>query len=304
MNNAIETEGLTKRFKRLLAVNKLTLNVPEGSIFAFLGPNGAGKTTTIKLLMNIIEPSRGKAKVLGKDSSKLGPREFCRIGYVSENQKMPEWMTVKELLEYCKPMYPTWDDSFCEKLRKQFDIPLKQKISHFSRGMKMKTALLSSLAYRPKLLVLDEPFGGLDPLARDEFICGILELSESEDWTVFISSHDINEVERLADWVGIIDRGTLRITEKMEILQSHFRKIEVITQSLPQTMPNLPDSWWMPEHDTRTVRFIDSNYNASATEKQIHTLFPNCENIIPNGMSLREIFVVFAKKFKLSEKEG
>ncbi len=201
MNSVITTQNLTRRYGEVAAVSGLTLTVPEGSIYAFLGANGAGKTTTIKTLMNILTPSSGSARVLGVNSTLLGPKEFAQIGYVSENQRLPEWMTVEQLINFCRPMYPTWDPAFCTKLLEEFDLPLDRKLKHLSRGMKMKAALLTSLAYRPRLLVLDEPFSGLDPLVRDEVIRGMLELTEQENWTVLISSHDIDEVERLADWV-------------------------------------------------------------------------------------------------------
>ena len=240
MNHVIETNGLSRSFGKTEAIKNLTLRVPQGSIFAFLGPNGAGKTTTIKAIMNILEPSEGSATVLGVDSKKLGPQQFSQIGYVSENQQLPEWMRIGQFLEYCKPMYPSWDDAFCEKLLKQFNLPLDQKIKNMSRGMKVKAALLSSLAYRPRLLVLDEPFSGLDPLVRDEFIRGVLELTEEENWTVFVSSHDIDEVERLADWVGILNRGRLEFAEAISSLQARFRRMEVVVSGdvqLPQSMP-------------------------------------------------------------------
>ena len=163
--------------------------------------------------MNILEPSAGTATVLGVDSRRLGPAQFQQIGYVSENQELPGWMTIRELLDYCAPFYPTWDAAFAEDLRRRLDLPLNRKIKAFSRGMRMKAALLSSLAYRPKLLVLDEPFAGLDALVRDEFIQGILELAEEAKWSVFISSHDIDEVERLADWIGVINEGRLYLSE-------------------------------------------------------------------------------------------
>ncbi len=152
--------------------------------------------------MNLLEPTSGEARVLGVDSRKLGPRERERIGYVSENQKLPEWMTVRQLLDYCRPFYPTWDRDLEASLLKQFELPPERRIRELSRGMMMKAALLTSLPYRPKLLVLDEPFSGLDPLVRDEFIRGMLEVSQQSDWSIFISSHDINEVEQLADRVG------------------------------------------------------------------------------------------------------
>jgi ABC-2 type transport system ATP-binding protein len=134
MNNVIETNNLTRSFTGTYAVRDLSLSVPEGSVFAFLGPNGAGKTTTIKMLMNILEPTSGQASVMGVETRRIGPRELARIGYVSENQKMPDWMTVGQLIDYCRPFYPQWDDAFCTKLREQFELPLDRKLKHLSRG--------------------------------------------------------------------------------------------------------------------------------------------------------------------------
>src|SRR5580704_966320 len=214
--NVIETNDLSRRYGRADALHGLNLSVPAGSIFAFIGPNGAGKTTTIKVLMNLLEPTGGMARVLGVDSRRLGPREREKIGYVSENQKLPDWMTVRQLLDYCRPFYPTWDRDLEVKLLRQFELPPDRKVRHLSRGMMMKAALLTSLPYRPKLLVLDEPFSGLDPLVRDEFVRGMLEVSLQSEWTIFISSHDINEVEQLADRVGLIDGGRMLFAEPIE----------------------------------------------------------------------------------------
>jgi len=301
MNNAIETKKLTKRFGKITAVQNLNLTVPTGSIFAFLGPNGAGKTTTIKTVMNIMKSTQGLSTVLGVDSKKLGPKEFAQIGYVSENQEMPEWMTVDQFLNYCKKMYTTWDDKFCNDLTGRFSLPLKQKIKGLSRGMKMKAALISSLAYRPKLLIFDEPFGGLDPLVRDEFISGMLDITESENWTIFISSHDIDEVERLADWVGIIDKGVLKVVEEAEVLQKRFRRIELTLKESINVKPEFPKEWFLAKQQNRTVHFIDSEYIKGKSEDKIREIFPSCSSIEISGMSLREIFVVFAKRFKISE---
>ena len=301
MNNAIETKNLTKRFGKNTAIKNLNLTVPTGAIFAFLGPNGAGKTTTIKTLMNIIKPTQGSSTVLGVDSRKLGPKEFAQIGYVSENQEMPEWMTVNQFLNYCKKMYSTWDDKFCNALTEQFSLPLKQKIKNISRGMKMKAALVSSLAYRPNLLIFDEPFSGLDPLVRDEFISGVLDITENKNWTIFISSHDIDEVERLADWVGIIDKGLLKIVEKTEVLQNRFRRVELTTRETADVKSKFSKEWFLPKQQDRAIHFVDSQYVKGKSEDKIHEIFPNCSNVEVSGMSLREIFIVFAKKFKLLE---
>src|SRR5439155_6106589 len=166
-------------------------------------PNGAGKTTTIKLLMNLVRPTRGSARVLDVDSRHLGPRHLQRIGYVSENQRLPEWMTLADLLAYCRPFYPTWDAALCRKLQSDLNVPLNVRLRTMSRGTRMKAALLVSLAYRPELIVLDEPFSGLDPLVRDELGRALRELAaahQSQPKTIFISSHDVEELERLVDW--------------------------------------------------------------------------------------------------------
>lgn len=299
MNPIIETHGIHRNFGRTEAVRELTFEVPEGSIYAFLGPNGAGKTTTIKMLLNILQPSAGTARILGVDSKDLGPRELAQIGYVSENQQLPEWMTVRQLIEYCKPMYPTWDDDFCEKLLKNFNLPIQRKLKNLSRGMKVKAALVTSLAYRPRLLVLDEPFSGLDPLVRDEFIRGMLELSEQSNWTIFISSHDIDEVERLADWVGVINDGQLYLSEPTESLQARFRQVE-FTASLETTgLPaSLPANWLVPEMAGQNVRLVESQFRPEETLTELQQFFPGSSEPAVSAMSLRDIFLALARTFR------
>jgi ABC-2 type transport system ATP-binding protein len=299
VKNVIETANLGKTFGRKAAVKGLDLAVPERAIFAFLGPNGAGKTTTIKMLMKIIEPSGGEASVLGVKSTLLGSKEFAQIGYVSENQEIPEWMTVGRFFGYCKPFYPGWDDAFCEKLRKEFQLPLDQTLKSLSRGMKMKATLISSLAYRPRLLVLDEPFSGLDVLVRDEFIRGVLELSEQEHWTVFVSSHDIDEVERLADWVGIMKDGELQLCEPVASLQARFRKVEAVVPPGGGALGEYPATWLLPEQAGRRLSFVDSQYLDGATELRLAAQAPGCESIVSSPMSLREIFLALARTYRL-----
>jgi ABC-2 type transport system ATP-binding protein len=299
MPPVIETAGLTRSFGRTAAVRDLTLQVPEGCVYAFLGPNGAGKTTTIKMLLNILAPTGGTARVLGVDSTRLGPGELARIGYVSENQQLPDWMTVRQLLDYCRPFYPTWDDTFCRKLLHDFSLPEDRKLGSLSRGMKVKAALVSSLSYRPRLLVLDEPFSGLDPLVRDEFIRGILELAEQDGWTIFISSHDIDEVERLSDWVGIINDGKLHLSEQAESLQRRFRRIEFSTGAGIARLPaSLPASWLVPEVAGLNVGLVESDYREGATETELRALFPNAGPITVEPLSLREIFLTLARTFR------
>mgnify|MGYP000491066024 CR=1 FL=1 len=299
----ITITDLHKRFRKTEAVAGLSLHVPEGQVTAFLGPNGAGKSTTIKCLLNLHRPDSGSATILGVDSRKLGPKEFTQIGYVSENMELPLWMTVKQFLDYCRPLYPNWDKAFEAQLLTQFDLPLTTKLKDLSRGMRMKAALLSSLAYRPKLVVLDEPFSGLDPLVRDEFIRGLLELTEQEGWTVFVSSHDIEEVQRLADRIAIINRGQLALDETSDSLQSRFRAVEIILPDQVRSPVNLPTDWLHAEQAGRTLRFTDSRFqNDAQLASMLREALPSASLPEIRPMSLREIFVALARAYRLEGK--
>lgn len=305
MQNLIQIENLHKRFGKTDAVNDLSLEVPEGRILAFLGPNGAGKTTTIKTILNLYQPDKGRAVILGQDSRKLGPEQFRSIGYVSENQDLPEWMTVGKFIDYCKPMYPTWDDDFCARLLKQFDLPLDRKLKALSRGMKMKAALLSSLVYRPKLVVLDEPFTGLDPLVRDEFIRGMLELTEQEGWTVFISSHDIDEVERLCDSIAVIDGGRLKLSESVDELQARFRRVDVHCEGTIDDPQDRPAPWRHFEVLGRTASFTHQQFQGDDTLRaELDKFFPGVERVRATPLSLREIFIAMARDYRLEHTGG
>jgi ABC-2 type transport system ATP-binding protein len=289
--NIIETKNLTRRFGRAEAVHELTLAVPAGSVTALLGPNGAGKTTTIKMLMNLLRPTAGEATVLGVDSRKLGERELAQLGYVSENQQLPVWMTVRQFLDYCRPFYPTWDRDLEKTLLAQLALPESRKLSQLSRGMLMKAALLSSLAYRPKLLVLDEPFSGLDPLVRDEFIKGMLEVTAAGEWTVLVSSHDIDEVERLADRVAMLEGGRLKLSEATEALQARFRRVEV-TGAASTFSPGA--DWLDWEQAGALTKFVETRYAGETTERLWRERFGS-DRVTAQAMTLREIFLTFAR---------
>lgn len=293
MNCPIHCEDLSKTFWRVPALRQINLEVPENSIYALIGPNGAGKTTLIKLLMNILQPTGGHATVLGVDSRRLSPREFASVGYVSENQELPEGMTVSYFLSYLKPFYPSWDDSLAEELVRQFDLPPQRKLSQLSRGMKVKAALASSLACRPSLIILDEPFSGLDPLVRDEFIGGLLERASGA--TVLISSHDLAEIESFASHIGYLDNGRLQFSEEMTALTDRFREIEITLEAPPALPPAWPQQWLRPETSPALVRFVDSHFDRERTLGEISRLFPGARNVSVNPMPLREIFIALAR---------
>jgi ABC-2 type transport system ATP-binding protein len=296
MNSIIDIAHLERRFGSCEAVNDLSLSVPDGGVFALLGPNGAGKTTTVKVAMNIIRPTAGRVTMLGVDSRRLGVEQLRQIGYVSENQEIPAAMTVRQLLDYCRPLYPSWDSEFAANLVRMLDLPTDRPIRVLSRGQRMKAALVSSLAYRPRLLVLDEPFAGLDPLVREELSQGMLELTDGDrPWTVFLASHDIDEVERLADHVAMINNGRLLLSEPVPSLLGRFRHVEVVRESDEPVPSTLPAAWLSVQQAGRTVSFCEAEYKPEEGDALIRRVFPGAAGVSLQPMSLKAIFVVLAR---------
>jgi ABC-2 type transport system ATP-binding protein len=289
----IRTDNLTKKYRRNQALSGLTLEVPEGSVFALVGPNGAGKSTAIKLLMNVLQPTAGRAEVLGVDSRKLGADQLAQIGYVSENQQLPEWMRVGYFLEYCKKFYPAWHDDDLAGLIESYQLPLDRRLNSLSRGMKIKAALAASLAYRPRLIVLDEPFSGLDVLVREQLIESILD--RTPEATVLLCSHDLAELESFATHIAYLNEGRLDFVEEMGVLSDRFREVEVTLEGPASLPPGLPAAWLNAEQSGVVLRFTDSRYEATRTGAEVQRLFPAVREIAARNLTLRAIFVALAK---------
>ncbi len=296
MSSPLHTEQLSKSFRRIDALWNLTIEVPEGSVFALVGPNGAGKTTAIKTLLNIHRPTSGRAEVLGVDSRRLGADQLAQIGYFSENQQMPNWMKVGYFLSYCREFYPAWRDEDLTELVRLYELPLDRKLRHLSRGMRVKAALASVLAYRPKLIVLDEPFGGLDVLVREQLIESILE--RTPEATVFLSSHDIAEIESFASHVAYLNEGRLEFAEEITALSDRFREIEVTLEQPADLPAGLPATWLNPEQSGVVVGFTDSRFESERSRAEIQRLFSGVREVTARVMPLRAIMVAVAKSAK------
>jgi ABC-2 type transport system ATP-binding protein len=283
----VETRGLTKKFGRFEAVEDLDLRVPEGSVFALIGANGAGKTTAIRLLMNILRADRGHASVLGTSSNRLEPRDFQRIGYISESQKLPEGLSLAHYFEYLRSLYPAWDRALETQLCAQFELPSTRKIRHLSHGMRMKTLLVGALAFRPKLLVLDEPLSGLDTLVRDDVVNGLLQ--QAADTTILISSHELAEIESFTTHVAFMQNGRLLLQEAIEDLQSRFREVHVTLSTVKELPDPLPDGWLLPTIAGHRLRFIDARYDGDGPMHQELTRHFGAVKMGCEPMSLRAI---------------
>ncbi len=230
----VQANDLWKSYGDFAAVQGVSFAVPEGSIFALVGASGAGKTTLIKLLMNILTPTRGSATLLGVDSRAIGPQVLQQIGYVSENQELPGRLRVSDYFAYLRPFYPRWEPQLEDSLRRQLRLPGERRIRHLSHGMRLKMALACALAFRPRLLVLDEPFSGLDALVRDEVREGFLQ--QSSGLTVLISSHELAEVELIATHVAFVNAGKIMFQGTLSELREHGRALGVIASDDDTTL--------------------------------------------------------------------
>lgn len=290
----VETHGLTHRFGRVEALRDVDLAVPEGVIYALLGQNGAGKTTLLQVLMGLRRPAAGRVTVLGKDVTRMTAGDRSEIGYVAEGHPLPEWMTLDALEAYLAPLYPRWDRALARELRRRFRLEGGRPVGRLSRGQKMKAALLCALAPRPRLLVLDEPFTGMDVVVKDELVQGLLESAGTEGWTILVCSHDVCELEMLADWVGFLDGGRLVLSEPMESLRTRLKRVEVTTGNGAAPLPAvLPPEWISAERAGGRVSLLVSE--AGEVEgASVRRWFPDPARIEVRAPSLREIFVAFA----------
>lgn len=295
MSTILEAQNLTRRYWRHHAVSDLTFEIARGSLCAFLGRNGAGKTTTIKMLAGLVKPSAGSSALRGQNSQSLNARDWQHIGYVSENQKLYEWMRVGELIAFTRALYPRWDIQFEKDLTRKFSLPLDRKIKTCSLGEQRKLALLLSLAYRPELLILDEPFSGLDVLVKDEFLAGLLELTQQNEWTVFFSTHDIAEVERMADRILILEKGRLELSESLENLQQRFRRIQIYQPLPPEIAPELPAMLDLQKGESGYCTFTHTRWD-SATEARWRERLGSAIEIKP--MSLEALFLSLARSYQ------
>lgn len=230
---AIETVDLTKRYDRVEALRGLNLRVPSGSIFGFLGRNGAGKTTTAKVLLGMARPTSGLARVFGMpaEDPKASVAIRTRTGFVSDEKDLFDYMTVDEMIRFTAPFFPRWRSDLEQRYIHRFELPRERRVKELSRGMRTKLALLLALCRAADLLILDEPTSGLDPAMTEEVLQALVTHVGSEEATVFFSSHQIAEVEQVADHVAIIDHGRTVLSGALDDLREHYRRVQLVFES-------------------------------------------------------------------------
>ena len=236
MSNVIELNQVSKRYRSVIAMDKVKLNVPRGVVFALLGENGAGKTTTIRTLLGLERPDSGTASVLGMNPIKQGIEIRRQIGYVPDAPKLYDWMKVSEIGWFAGGFYPEGYAGEFSRLADEFGLSNDVKIKTLSKGGKAKVALALAMAHRPDLLILDEPTSGLDTMVRRKFLESMVDVA-AEGRTVLLSSHQIPEVERVADYVAIVNEGKVRVCERLDVLKQEIEQWTVTLSNPNMILP-------------------------------------------------------------------
>jgi ABC-2 type transport system ATP-binding protein len=232
---AILTAGLSKSFGPQAAVSSLNLQIQPGAVYGFLGRNGAGKTTTMRMLVGLVRPTKGSARVLGLDPTRETELTHIleRVAFVPQRKQLYGWATPAELVRMNKGFFPRWSDEAAAGLAQRLEIPMKTAFKKLSIGNQSKVALLLALAQGAEVLILDEPTAGLDPVMVDEILRTLIEDHVSQGRTIFVSSHHLGEVEQICDWVGILEEGRLLLEARLEEIRQEFRLVIVSGENLP-----------------------------------------------------------------------
>jgi ABC-2 type transport system ATP-binding protein len=260
----IETHDLTRYFGSTCALRGGSLSVPRGSVLALLGRNGSGKTTAIRMLLGLLEPTRGSASVLGHDSRRLPPAVRGRIGYLHESHPAYGWMTAAEAARFQRGCHERWSQQVFDDVLDYFGIPQKQRTRGLSRGQRAGLCLALTLAIQPELLVLDDPALGLDPVARQALLEAMVSFTRRDGRTILFSSHALADVERVADRIAVLDRGVLRAHCPVELFRERVRQVAVHGLGSAAVTPHVPGVLSSVRRDGHLLLTI-ANYSA-ATE--------------------------------------
>ena len=304
-STVIRTRCLSRYFGAKPAVYDLNLEVPRGCVFAYLGRNGSGKTTTIRMLLGLLSPTRGESSILGHDSRALPPEVRARIGYLTEEHQLYGWMTVRQCSEFQSPFYPSWNEKIFRGVIGHFNLQPAARVKDLSRGERAGLCLGLTLAPEPELLILDDPALGLDPVAHRSLIESMIYLTRREDRTIFFSSHQLADVERVADYIAVLDRSVLRVCCSLETFRNSVRQVRLRFPSTPPPVPKIP-GLLQAIRAKGELRLTCVHYDA-ATEQALRALGP--AQLEPVPLNLEDAFISYLgergeKSFILTETEA
>ena len=290
MKAAVETRDLTKRFGNSYALAGLTMTVPRGHIVGFLGRNGSGKTTTIKILLDVIRRTSGEAMVLGEPAGSVSVRR--RIGFLGEDKRLYSYMTVREIIAFTRPFFPTWRVETETRLLLDFELPLNHKVSALSKGMRTKLGLLLNLCRHSELLILDEPSEGLDPVMTEQMLRSLVQQA-ADGTTIFFSSHQVAEVEQIADHIIAIEKGRVILEGSLDHLRHEFRRVNLVFDDPPP-----PEAFRREGVDRVIVQGRTISILASRNIDEIAALGPllGAKAVDVHSVGLKELFLEKVKE--------
>ena len=236
----VDIQGLTRQFGSVTALDDVSLSVPRGAVFGLVGVNAAGKTTLLKHVLGLLKAQIGRVRVFDLDPVADPVGVLSRVGYLSEENDLPGWMRVGELMRYTQAFYPNWDEAYAEELRRTFDLDPQAKIKNLSKGQRARAALLTALAHRPEVLLLDEPSSGLDPIVRRDILGAIIRTISQEGRTVLFSSHLLDEVQQVSDHIAMIDRGKVVLRLRLDQIPDRFHRLTVRFDEHQAEPPTIP----------------------------------------------------------------
>lgn len=287
-DDALVIRGLEKRFSKF-ALGPLDLTVPKGAIYGFIGPNGAGKTTTIDLIMGMGKNDAGTIEVFGFDHARDEVAVKSRVGYVSPDLSFSAWGRVGRILGFIRSFYPDWDDAYCDDLLKRFNLGVDDAIGTLSFGSRTKLNLVIALSHRPALLLLDEPLSGLDPVSKREVFAELLDAVQDEERTVLVSSHNLDELERFCDHVGIIDSGRMLLEGPTSELVERFKMVDCVSTNGAHAQ-QLDGVWVQRKDGDRWRLLLDTKTNAI---DRLHA--HGMTDVSTAPVTLEELFVALVK---------
>ncbi|MFN8576506.1 MAG: ABC transporter ATP-binding protein [Candidatus Sericytochromatia bacterium] len=287
----IKMNKVVKSYGNSFALNKLNMNVPQGSVYGLLGKNGAGKTTALRICMSLLKITSGNVNVLGVNPWNMPINIKQDIGYSSDSMQLIPWLKVADILSYNGSFYKNWDKEYVNQWVKRLNLSLDKRVFQLSRGNRQKLALAMAIGHKPKLLILDEPAGGLDPVARKEFLESIIELIHESGTTILISSHSLDDLERISDYIGIIENGSMKLETNLEDLKDSTKQVTIFSSKSIENFSN--NNLIYSESKNNQFTGIFKNWNDESYSK-LKEKFPD-SNIEVNSMKLEDIFLAYNK---------
>ena len=260
---AVQVDQLSRAFRGKQALNDVTLHIPIGTIFGLVGLNGAGKTTLIRHLIGGLDAKHGSVLVLGDNPVTNPEGVLKKVGYLTEEDSLPAWMKVGELIDFTRAIYPTWDEDYAVQLCDMFGLTRATRLKDLSKGQRARAGLLVAIAHRPELLVLDEPSSGLDPIARSDILEAIIRTISEDGRTVLFSSHLLDEVDRVCDTVALMREGQLIETITVEQMESRYHEVICRPAGAWEQPPEVDGSFGWQRKGNEWSAVIDSTIMAT-----------------------------------------